>query len=101
MAKDEKSEMREIAKRVLQGRGYVVRLSTSREGDSMIGKIQVTDAATDRAVATLVSVGKIDNLEIVFGLDATEGIAREFLSQAMGLADLFKFLIPGMSIKEE
>ena len=101
MAKDEKSEMREIAKRVLQGRGYVVRLSTSREGDSMIGKIQVTDAATDRAVATFVNVGKIDNLEIVFGLDATEGIAREFLSQAMGLADLFKFLIPGMSIKEE
>jgi len=101
VAKDEKSEMREIAKRVLQGRGYVVRLSTSREGDSMIGKIQVTDAATDRAVATFVNVGKIDNLEIVFGLDATEGIAREFLSQAMGLADLFKFLIPGMSIKEE
>lgn len=101
MAKDNKSDLREIAKRVLQGRGYILRLSTAREGDSMIGKVQVTDAATDRAVATFVTVGKIDNLEIVVGLDATEGIAREFLSQAMGLADLFKFLIPGMSIKEE
>lgn len=101
MPKDDKSEMREIVKRQLAGRGYIIRLSTARDGDTTIGRVQVSDAATDKAVATFVSAGKLDNIELVFGVDATEGLAREFLSQTMGLADLLRFLIPGVSIKEE
>ena len=101
MAKEDRSETREIVKRQLGGRGYIVRVSTAREGDTMIGRVQVSDAATDKPVATFVSAGKLDNIELVFGIDATEGIAREFLSQTMGLADLLRFLIPGVSIREE
>lgn len=101
MPKEERSEMREIAKRQLEGRGYLIRLSTAREGDNMIGRAEVSDAATGKAVARFVSVAKVDNLELVFGIDATEGIAREFVSQAMSLADLLRFLIPGLSVREE
>jgi hypothetical protein len=101
MPKDRVSEMQEIAKRELESRGYVIRLSTAREGENLIGRVQVADAATNRTVAKFVGIGKIDNLELVFGIDAAEGISRDILSQIMGLADMFKFLIPGASLREE
>jgi len=101
MAKEDKSDMKTIVKKQLQGRGYVVSLSTTREGENLIGKLQVSEASTHRTVANLVSVWKVDDLEIVFGLDAGEGIARDFVSQALNLFDLFKYVIPGAQVKEE
>jgi len=101
MAKEDKSEMTTIAKRQLQGRGFLVSLSTTREGENLIGKLRVSEAATQRTVANLVSVWKVDDLELVFGLDTGDGIARDFVSQAMNLFDLFKYVIPGAQIKEE
>lgn len=101
MPKDRVSDMQEIAKRELESRGYIFRLSTAREGDNLVGRVQVSDAASNRTVARFVGVGKLDNLELVFGVDAAEGISRDFLSQIMGLADMLKFLIPGASIREE
>src|SRR5437773_6085948 len=101
MAKEDKSEMTTIAKKQLQGRGYLVSLSTSREGENLIGKLRVSEAGTQRTVANLVSVWKVDDLELVFGLDAGEGIAKDFVTQAMNLFDLFKYVIPGAQIKEE
>lgn len=93
--------MREIVKRQLEGRGYILRLSTAREGDNMMGRVEVSDAATSKTVAKFVSVAKVDNLEIVLGIDAAEGIARDLVSQAMNLTDLLKYLIPGLSVREE
>jgi hypothetical protein len=101
MAKDEKSEMTTIAKKQLQGRGYLVSLSTSREGENLIGKLRVSEAGTQKTVANIVSVWKVDDLQLVFGLDAGEGIAKDFVSQAMNLFDLFKYVIPGAQIREE
>jgi len=61
----------------------------------------VSEAGTQRTVANLVSVWKVDDLQLVFGLDAGEGIAKDFVTQAMNLFDLFKYVIPGAQIKEE
>ena len=101
MAKEEKSDMTTIAKKQLEGRGYVISLCTSREGENLIGKVRVTEASTQRTVANFVSIWRIDNLELVFGLDAGEGIARDFVNQAMNLFDLFRYVIPGTQVKEE
>ncbi|HKZ99746.1 MAG TPA: hypothetical protein VJ326_09190 [Thermoplasmata archaeon] len=101
MPKDRVSDMQEIAKRELESRGYVFRLSTAREGENLVGRVQVSDAATNRTVAKFVGIGKFDNLELVFGIDAAEGISRDILSQIMGLADMLKFLIPGASVRQE
>ena len=101
MAKEEKSEMATIAKKQLEGRGYVLSLSTTRDGENLIGKVRVTEAATHRTVASFVSVWKIDNMELVFGIDAGEGIARDLMNQAMNLFDLFKYVLPGAQVKEE
>jgi len=101
LAKEEKSEMATIAKKQLEGRGYVLSLSTTREGENLIGKVRVSEAATHRTVANFVSVWKIDNLEIVIGLDATDGIARDVVSQAMNLFDLFKTVLPTAQVKAE
>ncbi len=101
MAKEEKTNMATIAKKQLEGRGYVVSLSTNRDGENIIGKLRVSEASTQKTVANFVSVWKIDNLELVFGLDAGEGIARDFVNQAMNLFDLFRYVIPGVQVKEE
>ncbi len=101
MAKEEKSEMATIAKKQLEGRGYVISLSTSRDGENLIGKLRVSEASTQRTVANFVSVWRIDDMELVFGLDAGEGIARDFVSQALNLFDLFKYVIPGAQVKDE
>jgi len=101
VAKEDKSEMTTIAKKQLQGRGFLVSLSTTREGENLIGKLRVTEAATQRTGANLVSGWKVDDLELVFGLDTGDGIARDFVNQAMNLFDLLKYVIPGAQIKEE
>src|SRR5436309_16098623 len=101
MAKEDKSDMTTIAKKQLQGRGYLVSLSTSRDGKNLIGKLRVSEAGTQRTVANLLSVWKVDDLQLVFGLDAGEGIAKDSMTQAMNLFDLFKYVIPGAQIKEE
>src|SRR5436309_14918433 len=101
MAKEEKSEMSTIAKKQLEGRGYVLSLSTTRDGENLTGKVRVTEAATHRTVASFVSVWKIDNMELVFGIDAGEGIARHLMNQAMHLLHLLKYVLPGAQVKEE
>ncbi len=101
MPKETKSDMRRVARRELESRGYIIRLSTARDGDNMIGRVQVSEAASEKTVARFVGVGKVDDLELVFGIDATEGIARDFLSQVMNLADLLRYFIPGLTFREE
>src|SRR5438093_3690378 len=101
MAKEDNSDMTTMAKKQPQGRGYLVSLSTSRDGENLIGKLRVSEAGTQRTVANLVSVWKVDDLQLVFGLDAGEGIAEDFVTQAMNLFDLFKYVIPAAQIKEE
>lgn len=91
----------ELAKRELDGRGYVLRLSTARDGENLVGRVEVTDVATDKIVARFVGIGKFDNLEVVVGLDAMEGIAKDLLSQVMNLADILRYFIPGASLREE
>ena len=101
MVKTEKSEMREIIRKHLDNKGYVVRLTTHREGDNLIGRVHVTDATTDDTVAKIVGAGKVDNLELVFGLDASEGIARDLVNQVLNLAEFVRYMIPSVSVKEE
>ena len=101
MAKTEKSEMREIIRKHLDNKGYVVRLTTHREADNLIGRIHVTDASSEETVAKIVGAGKVDNLEIVFGLDASDGIAKDLVNQVLNLAEFLRYMIPSVSVKEE
>src|SRR5437763_15059208 len=94
MAKEDKSEMTTIAKKQLQGRGFLVSLSTTREGENLIGKLRVSEAGAQRTVANLVRVWKVDDLELVFGLDRGDGIARGFVHQGVKRFDLFQYVIP-------
>ena len=99
-AREGKSEMREVVRRHLDNKGYVVRVTTHREGDNLIGRLHVTDAGSDETVAKLVAVGKVDNIEVVFGIDASEGILREFISQALNVAEFLRYMVPSVSVKE-
>lgn len=97
----EKSEMREIVRKHLDNKGYVIRVTTHREGENTIARVHVTDAATDDTIAKLVGVGKFDHLETVFGVDASEGIVRDFINQAMNVAEFLQSIVPSVSVKEE
>lgn len=90
------SAMHDIAKRELDRRGFVVRLSTRREGDHLVGRLQVSSAATDETVARFVTVGRVDDLELVVGFDASEGILKELLGRATLAADLVREFLPSI-----
>ena len=102
MAKEkEKSEMREIVRRHLDNKGYVVRVTTHRESDTTVARVHVTDASSDDTVAKFVAVGKIDRLETVFGIDASEGIIRDLINQALNLAEILRYIVPRVSVKAD
>jgi len=100
MAREEKSEMREIVRRHLDNKGYVVRLTTHREGENLVGRVHVTDAGTEETVAKFVAIGKIDNIETVFGIDASDGVFRDLVAHFLNLAEAARFLVPTVSVKE-
>lgn len=100
MTKDRAEEKQAIVKRELGGHGLSIHLSTSREGGNLIARIAVTDAATGRTVAKLVTVARVEDLDIVIGLDTKEGVARDLLAQFLGVVDALRDLVPGVTIEE-
>lgn len=101
MPKDGAEEKVAILKRELGGRGYVVHLSTSREGTNLVARLEISEAATEKRLARLVSVAKVDDLNVVVGIDAPEGVLRDFLAQVFGFADALRELVPAVTIREE
>ena len=101
MTKDDNAEKRALLRRELGQRGYILHLSTSREGANLVARLQVTDAATDRDVAKIVSVAKVDDLNLLSGVDAPEGVVKDLLAQVLGFADALRELVPAVTIHEE
>ncbi len=101
MSKDSVSSKDAILKRELGGHGFLVHLSTSRDGPNLVARLQVTDAATGKSLAKIVTVAAVDNLNLAIGVDAPEGVARDFLAQLIGVADSLRDLVPSVTIQEE
>jgi len=93
--------MREIVRKHLDNKGYVVRITTHREGDNLIGRLHVTDAGSEDTVAKIVGVGKVDQIEVVLGVDASEGILRDLINQALNVAELLRYMVPSVTVKED
>lgn len=98
---DDTKAKRDIVRKELGDRGLVVRLSTSREGGNLVARLEVTEAATDKPVAKIVTVAKVDDLDLIIGVDAPEGVARDLLSQLLGAADALRELVPAVTVHEE
>ena len=85
----------------MDGRGYLLRLTTAREGERLVGRLHVVDASTDRTVARIVAAAKVEDLDVVVGIDAEEGLIRDVLAQAMSAADVLREALPTVTIHEE
>lgn len=101
MPKDVAEAKLAILKRELGGHGYVVHLSTSRKGKNLVARLEISEAATDKHLARLVSVAKVDDLNLLVGIDAQEDVLREFLAQVFGFADALRELVPAVTIHED
>ncbi len=101
MTKQATDDKRAILRRELGGRGYVVHLSTSRERENLVVRLEISETATDRSVAKIVSVANVDDLNLLVGVDASEGVVRDFLAQLLGFADALRELVPAVTIHEE
>lgn len=101
MSQDDIKEKREILRRELGDRGLVIRLSTAREGANLVARLEITEAGTDRNIAKLVTVAQVDDLNLVIGVDAPEGVARDFLAQLLGFADALRELVPAVTVHED
>lgn len=101
MPKNVAEEKLAILKRELGGHGYVVHLSTSQEGKNLVARLEISEAATEKRLARIVSVAKVDDLNLLVGIDAPEGVLREFLAQVFGFADALRELVPAVTIHED
>lgn len=101
MANDDAEDRLGLLKRELGGRGYILHLSTSKEGTNLVARLEVSEAATEKSLIRLVSVAKVDDLNILVGVDAPEGVLKEFLAQVFGFADALRDLVPAVTIHEE
>lgn len=94
------SKAREILKKELEGKGYILRLSTERVEGNIMGRMEVINAETDKTVAKLLSLGRIDDLEWSFGFYLSEDILKDLVTQAISTMDALRSLLPGISISE-
>ncbi len=101
MPTDRTEEKRAIVKRELGGHGLTVHLSTAREGGNLVARFSVSDAATDRLIAKLVTVARVEDLDLVVGVDTADDVARDFLAQLFGVAHALRDLVPAVTIDEE
>lgn len=101
MPTDPAEEKRAIVKRELRGHGLTIRLSTSRDGANLIARVEVRDAATDHTVAKFVGVARVEDLDVVIGLDTSEGVARDVLAQVFNVAHALREIVPAVTIDEE
>ena len=91
----------EAVRRQMDGRGYLLRLTTAREGERLVGRLHIVDAKTDRTLAKIVAAAKVEDLDVVVGVDAEEGLIRDVLAQAMSAADVLREALPTITIREE
>ena len=98
---DANQERVEAVRRQMEGRGYLVRLTTAREGERLVGRIHIVEAKTERTVAKIVAAAKVEDLDVVLGVDAEEGLIRDVLAQAMSAADALREALPTITIREE
>ncbi len=101
MANEVAEEKLSILRRELGGRGVIVHLSTAQEGKNLVARLEISEAATEKRLARVVSVAKVDDLNLLVGIDAPEGVVRDFLAQVFGFADALRELVPAMTIHEE
>ncbi len=101
MPKDGVAEKRALLKRELAGHGYMIHLSTKRDGPNLVARLEISDAATEANLAKIVSVAKVDDLNLLLGIDAPEGVVRDFLAELLGFADALRELVPAVTIHEE
>jgi hypothetical protein len=91
-------ELQRIVKTELRNHGYVVNVHAHREGDYVVGRIQVTSAETDETVVKVVGVGNVEDLNLCFGVDA-EGTMRDVIVKLLGAWEGFRGLMPTFEIK--
>lgn len=101
MPTDSAKEKRAIVMRELGGHGLAVHLSTSRDGPNLIARVAVHDAATDQSVAKFVAVARVEDLDLVIGVDTSEGVARDFLAQLFHVAHTLREIVPAVTIERE
>ena len=101
MTKNDTETKRAILRKELGDHGVVLRLSTSREGANLIARLEVTEAASARSLAKIVTVAKVDDLNHVNGIDAPDNVARDLLSQIHGFAEALRELAPTVTVHEE
>lgn len=94
----EEEQLHDIVRRELGNRGYIVSVNAHREGEIVVGRLQVTAAETDEPVARLVGVANVDDVRMCFGIDAG-GTMRDALVKMLGVWEGMQGLLPTFVVK--
>jgi len=94
----DEEKVHQMVKDELGNRGYVVNVHARREGEMVVGHLNVTSAETDETVAKIVAAGKMENLNVCFGIDV-EGTLRDVLTKALTTWQGMQNLMPAVVLK--
>lgn len=98
MSVTEDAELVKIVRSELGNRGYVLNVHAHREGDYVVGRLQVTSAETDETVGKLVGVGNVDDVRLCIGVDA-EGTFRDLVYKVMGAWEGMQNILPTIVVR--
>ncbi|MEE9237868.1 MAG: hypothetical protein V3U52_08800 [Thermoplasmata archaeon] len=75
------SELREV----LQGQGYALNISTERKGDVLTAKLELLDVKEDRSLLRLVASGRLEDINLALGFQASEEAVWELILRFLNL----------------
>lgn len=78
----------------LNDRGYALRLSTERKGETVTAKLELQKLEEEKSLMKLVASGRLEDFDLTLGFDAEEEDLWSFLMRALGLWETVKGALP-------
>jgi hypothetical protein len=101
MTKDDKGPSpKDIVRKELDATGLVVTVSTEKKGENLVGKLDITDSATDNSILKIMAVGKPMDVSVSFGISYSQEDVVARLKDFVINSEFLKLIMPSMDFVE-
>ena len=98
--KDKGPNAKDVVKGELGETGCVVTVSTEKQGENLVGKLEITEAANDNQILKVVAVGKPMDISFSFGLSCSQNDLMVLIKDFIVSSDFLKLMVPTMGFEE-
>jgi hypothetical protein len=101
MSKDAKGDSpKDIVRRELDATGLVVTISTEKQGENLVGKLEINDSVSDNSILKIMAVGKPMDVSVSFGLSYSQEDIVAKLKDLVVNSEFLKLIMPTMDFVE-